>query len=65
MEAKAGKIVLKCEAVNATKRYLKYRLPGELFDDEEPIALFSGRHIYVLKGEGDDDKSVKEVVIQL
>lgn len=63
MQIKAGKIVLKCEAVPVTRGYLKYRLPGEVFEDEEPDVLFSGRHIHVRKG--DDNKAVKEIVVEL
>ena len=63
MDIKAGKIVLECAAVNETKRYLKYRLPAELFEDEEPEVLFSGRHIYLLKGN--ENATVKQVVIVL
>ena len=52
-------VVLKCVGVQPTKRYLKYKLPAELFDDEEPEFLFSGRHIYVLKsGENGDCERV-------
>ena len=54
-------IVLKCVAVQETKRYVKYRLPDELFEDEEPAVLFSGRHIYILKG--DENAGVKQVVL--
>lgn len=63
MEAKDGKVVLKCVGVHETKRYLKYELPGELFVDEEPIVLFSSRHIYWLKD--DDASGVKEIKIML
>lgn len=63
MIRKNGKMILECKAVNETKRYLKYKLPVELFEDEEPEVLFSGRHVYLLKG--DDNASVKQVVIML
>lgn len=63
MESKNGKLVLKCEVTTPTKRYLKYRMPPELFEDEEPLVMFSGRHVYLNKGaEGD---GVKQVVIML
>jgi len=57
------KIVLECKAVPATKRYLKYRLPDELFEDEEPDVMFSGKHVYVRKG--DEGDKVKQVVVVL
>lgn len=57
------KIVLECKAVPATKRYLKYRLPDELFEDEEPDVLFSRKHVYVRKG--DEGDKVKQVVVVL
>jgi hypothetical protein len=63
MVKKNEKLVLKCEAAVATRRYLKYKLPGELFEDEEPVVLFSGRHVYLHKGDGGD--GVKQIVIML
>ena len=63
MENRNGKLVLKCKATTPTKRYLKYSMPPELFEDEEPFVMFSGRHVYLNKGaEGD---VVKRVVIEL
>ena len=63
MVKKVKKLELKCVAVHETRRYRKYKLPSELFDDEEPVVLFSGRHVYLHKGnEGD---GVKQVVIVL
>lgn len=58
-----GKVVLECKAVPETKRYLKYRLPDELFEDEEPIILLSGKHVYLLKN--DDVASVKKIEVVL
>jgi hypothetical protein len=55
--------VLECVAVVPTKRYLKYKLPESLFEDEEPEVLFSTRHVYVLKAEAGD--KVREIVLVL
>jgi len=60
---KSEEIALKCKAVQETKRYMKYKLPDELFEDEEPVVLFSGKHIYVHKGDKTD--SVKQIVLSL
>lgn len=52
---------LVCSAVQETMRYRKYKLPEELFEDEEPVVMFSGKHIYVLKGE--EAEKVKRIVV--
>ena len=60
---KGGKLVLSCTSVPATKRYFKYRLPDELFEDEEPVVLLSGKHIYLHKG--DEGNGIKKIEIIL
>lgn len=63
MVKKNGKLVLECIATPETKRYLKYRLPDELFEDEEPVVLFASKHIYLHKG--DEGEGVKQIVLML
>lgn len=63
MIKKDGKLVLECEGVVQTKRYMKFRLPEELFEDEESVVLFSGRYVYLHKG--DDGEGIEEVVMRL
>jgi hypothetical protein len=63
MVKKAEQIVLKLVAVVATRRYLKYRLPDELFEDEEPVLLLSGRHVYVHKNR--EGGEVQQIVLVL
>lgn len=60
--AKNGEVLeLRCEVLADTKRYRKFKLPVELWEDEEPVVLFSGRHMYLLKGE--ENQGVKKVVV--
>ena len=63
MVKKGKELELECVAVHETKRYRKYKLPSELFDDEEAVVLFSGKHIYVHKG--DEGEGVEQIVIVL
>ena len=58
-----GRLMLECKEVHETKRYRKYKFPEELFEDEERVVMFSGKHVYLHKG--DDGDGVKEVVIVL
>jgi hypothetical protein len=60
MEKRDKKMVFSCALVGMTKKYMKYQLPEEVRDFENGVVLFSGKSIYVGKGE-----SVEEIELVL
>ncbi|HUW46866.1 MAG TPA: hypothetical protein VMW50_13890 [Dehalococcoidia bacterium] len=60
--SKDGMLTLLCASPIETKRYVKYRLPAELSDDEEPVVLFAGKHVYLHKVSDGGDVITKIVL---